>query len=82
MDNATLVTILWTIVGAVGTTMLGLLAWGVKSLIAATFENTVQIKLLNEKLEKLIAVPGRIEKMEIDLRVAHDRIREIYKNGG
>jgi hypothetical protein len=62
--------------------MLGLIAWGIKSLISTTFENTVQIKLLNQHIVDLLKIPGKVEKLEQDVRVAHDRIREVYKNGG
>jgi len=82
MDSQTLVTIMWTVLGAVATAFLGLLFWGVKKLIMTTFENTVQIKILNKHIEELIKLPLKIEKMERDLNIAHDRIRTVIKNGG
>lgn len=81
MDSQTLITIMWTIVGAVATTFLGLIAWGLKKMIMTTFENTVQIKLLTEKLDTLLKLPPRMEKVEKDITEAHNRIRSL-KNGG
>ena len=81
MDSQTLITIVWTILGALGTALLALVVWGLKKLITATFENTVQVKLLNQHIEKLLLLPPRVEKIERDLNVAHERIRKGYKNG-
>jgi hypothetical protein len=82
LDNATLVTIMWGMLGAAATAALGLFVWGVKALVTTTFENTVQIKILNSNFEKFMNLPAKMEKFETDLKVAHDRIREVYKNGG
>lgn len=79
MDSSTLVTIMWTVMGGVGTSFLGLIFWGIKKLITTTFENTVQIKLLNQHIETLMKLPAKVEKHEKDLNEAHQRIRELKK---
>lgn len=82
MDNATLVTIIWSIIGGIATMLLGLVAWGLKVQITTTFENTVQIRLLNQHIESLLKLPSKVEKLEKDIFVAHKRIKEMYKPGG
>jgi len=68
--------------GAIATSFLGLLFWGVKKLITTTFENTVQISLLNQHIDQLLKLPVKVEKMEKDLNEAHSRIRTVYKHTG
>ena len=80
----TLIHILWSIIGAVGVAALGLLSWGVKRLIATAFENTIQIRMLNQKLEEIIGSIMKINRIEQDLNHAHAKIRELnqlYRNG-
>lgn len=69
-----------TFIQAVGTLLLGLIAWGIKAHIQTTFENTVQIKILNQHIEELLKLKPKVEKIENDLHVAHERIRAL--NGG
>jgi len=73
----TIVTIMWSVLGALAVAGLGLLSWGVKKLIVASFENTLQIRILNEKIGEIIRGQLKIEKMEKDLNEAHSRIREL-----
>lgn len=82
MSSDTLITIMWTVMGAVATSFLGLLFWGVKKLITTTFENTVQIKLLNQHIDALLMLPLKVEKLDKDVTEAHNKIRGIYKNTG
>jgi hypothetical protein len=58
---------------------MGLIAFGLKALITATIENTLQIKILNNNFETIKSLPVKVEKHEQDLKVAHDRIRELYQ---
>lgn len=81
MDNATLITILWAIVGAVGTSLLGLIVWGIKTLISTVFENTVQVRLLNQHIEELMKLPMKVEKAERDLNNAFNMIRDMKQGG-
>lgn len=73
---------MWTIVGAVGSMGLALIGWGLKVGISALVDNTLQVKILNSHIETLLKLPPRVDKLEQDLKVAHDRIRTVYKNGG
>lgn len=67
LDSATLITIVWGIVGAIGTMFLGLIAWGIKSLITATINNTTAIKVLTEKMNGIIEDNERNRKLKQDV---------------
>lgn len=73
--------IIWTILGTSATGLMGLVIWGLKKLIEVFFENTVQLKLLNQHVEKLLELPPKVEKLERDVSAAHEKIRAITKNG-
>jgi hypothetical protein len=81
MDNATLITIIWSIVGAVGTGVLGLIFFGIKKLVTTTIENTIAIQILSGHIEAIIKLSNKIEKLERDVNSAHDKIRN-YSRGG
>lgn len=70
---------MWGIFGAIGTMLIGMLAWGVKVLITAVFDNTVAIKVLNEKIGELVKYYSRTEKLENDVTEAHNRIRQLQQ---
>ena len=87
MEADVLVKVIWSILAAIGVTGLGLLSIGVKRLISVTFENTVQIRILNEKIADIIKGQLKVEKIERDLNEAHNRIRHMEpqkynRNGG
>lgn len=77
MDNQTLVTIIWSLTGAVGTVFLGLVAFGLKALITATFKNTMAINNLNQHIEQLLKIPAKLEKVQFDIDNAHAKIRSL-----
>ena len=79
MDNATLTTIMWSGISAIAVSLLAMLVWGLKILITTMFENTVQIKLLSEKISELVKYYARTEKLESDVNEAHNRIRELQR---
>lgn len=79
MDSATLVTIIWSGIGALAVALLGMLVWGLKILITTMFDNTVQIKLLSEKISELVKYYSKTEKLEKDMTVAHQRIRDLQR---
>jgi hypothetical protein len=76
----TIIKIVWSLIGSLGVMALGLLSWGIKRLISASFENTIQIRILNGKIADIIGAIGKISKMEQDINHAHKKIREI-ENG-
>ncbi len=76
--------LVWIILGGAGVVVLGLLSWGVKSLISVSFENTIEIRILNKKIDDIVAAVVKINKLEQDLNHAHSKIRELnesYRNG-
>lgn len=81
VDSEFMLKILWTIGGAIATALLGLIVWGLKELIKAFFANTVQLKLINQHIAELLKLPPQVEKLKQDMNVAHERIRQITKNG-
>ena len=71
--------ILWAVLASGGSLAMVLIAWGLKSLISATIDNTYQIKKLNDNFNKFEHVPAKVDKHDQDLKVAHDKIRELYQ---
>lgn len=80
-DGQTVLIIIWTACGAIMTGILGLIFWGIKKLIVTMFENTIQIKILNGHIDNFLKVPPKVEKLERDMNIAHERIRGILANG-
>lgn len=72
--------ILWGIFGGIGTASLGLIAFGLKKMVSTTIENTIAIKILNEKMTTIVEKLDKIPKLEKDLSAAHDKLRNL--NGG
>lgn len=70
---------MWSISGLLGTALLGMLVWGLKILITTVFDNTVAIKLLNERISELVKYYAKTEKLEQDINIAHQRIRDLQK---
>ena len=69
------------LVGGGGTIAVGLLAWGLKSLIATVIQNTFAIKLLTERLEGVLLAQEKLLKLEQDVHEAHRKIREFQPQG-
>lgn len=65
------------IVGGAGTITLGLVAWGLKSLISTVIQNTFAIKLLTEKISGLLETVQKLPKLEHDVHEAHQKIRAL-----
>lgn len=72
----TSVTIMWSVFGAIGTMMLGLLAIGVVSLVKATINNTAEMKVLSAAIKDLTKVPAKVDKIKQDV----DNIHEWKRN--
>jgi len=71
---------MWSGVGAMAVGLLSVVIWGFKILITAMFDNTVAIKLLNEKINELVKYYAKTEKLEKDVSVAHQRIRDLQRS--
>lgn len=65
------------LVGGAGTITLGLVAWGLKSIISTVIQNTFAIKLLTEKISGLLETVHKLPKLEHDVHVAHEKIRSL-----
>lgn len=65
------------LVGGASTITLGLVAWGLKSLISTVIQNTFAIKLLTEKIGGLVDTVQKLPKLEQDIHEAHHKIREL-----
>lgn len=76
---STLITVGFWILGAIGTAFLGLISWGIKSLITATINNTSEIKLLAKSIDGLAKVPAKVEKIKSDVDSIHNWKREHEK---
>lgn len=79
LDSATLITIGFWILGAVGTMFLGLISWGIKSLISATITNTSEIKILSKSIQDLAKIPAKVEKIKSDVDNIHSWKRDHEK---
>ena len=73
---STLITVAFWVLGAIGTAFLGLLSWGIKSLISATINNTMEMKVLAKAVNDLAKVPAKVEKIKQDV----DNIHEWKRN--
>ena len=67
----TLESTLIAIFGSLGTIFTGLIVWGIKALVGATFENTKQLAVLSNKLETLVDKTDSIGKIKEDLNHLH-----------
>lgn len=72
----TYMTIMWSIFGAIGTMLLGLLATGVVALVKATISNTAEMKVLGAAIKDLTKVPAKVDKIKQDV----DNIHEWKRN--
>ena len=84
MDNNTLITISWSVFGAIGVAIMGIVAWLIQKHISATSQNTIAIAVLSEKIsgmlsrmDKFESLTFRVEKAEKDLNNAFVKIKEI-----
>jgi hypothetical protein len=77
--NETLMTIMWTIFGAIGTMLLGLISAGIVSLVKATINNTAEMKVLSNTIKDLAKVPAKIDKIKSDVDSIHNWKREHEK---
>lgn len=77
MEAEIFVKIIWGFLGVFGTGALGLLLWGIKQLITATFDNTIQIKTLNEKMGPMLGYLSKIDRIEKEVNDAHLKILEF-----
>lgn len=71
--------IVWSIFGTLGVALLGLIVWGIKKWITTTFENTVALKVLSEKLDNFSKQIETLPKIQRDVSAAHEKIRKIEK---
>lgn len=46
--------VLLSILGSIGLMVLSLIAWGIKQLVIAVFNNTQELKIISEKLQNFI----------------------------
>jgi hypothetical protein len=67
------------LLGAAGTFVLGLIAWGIKSLISAVIKNTNELHVLNSKIENIVTDTKSIPKMKEDLNALHSRVGKVEK---
>jgi outer membrane murein-binding lipoprotein Lpp len=67
---------MWSIFGAIGTMLLGLLATGVVALVKATISNTAEMKVLGAAIKDLTKVPAKVDKIKQDV----DNIHEWKRN--
>jgi len=79
-DKASL-DLVMVLLGGAGTISVGLLAWGLKSLISTVIQNTFAIKLLTEKINGLFLAEEKLLKLEHDVHEAHRKIREVQPKG-
>lgn len=63
--------------GAIGTTSLALIAWGIKALIMATLKNTQELAVLNSKIEQMVAFQEKLPKIEKDIDEFHKWKRSV-----
>jgi hypothetical protein len=75
MDQATIVIIILSVSGAIGTTLLGAIGWGVKTLITTTFENTMALRDLSEKVVILTIGYDKLHELE---RQLNDLQRHVH----
>lgn len=72
-------TIMWSIFGAIGTMLLGLLSAGVVALVKATINNTAEMKVLGATIKDLAKVPAKVDRIKTDVDNIHDWKREHIK---
>ncbi len=67
-----------------GAAALGLFIWSVQRHLTTSQANTIQLAILGEQiknltsaLEKLTDRVAKVDKLEVDMRVAHTRIRAL-----
>jgi hypothetical protein len=73
------VTVMWTVFGAMGTALLGLIVYGIKAQVVATFNNTLSIQKLTDRVDELLRQYERINKMEKDINEAHVKLRQAFQ---
>lgn len=77
--NETLITVMWTIFGAIGTMLLGLISAGIIALVKATINNTAEMKVLSKSIADLAKMPAKVDKIKSDVDSIHNWKREHEK---
>lgn len=72
-----IVSIVWSILGATGIMILGLVSVGVQRLISTVFKNTLAIELLTSQLKDILNAKDKINKLEKDVNEAHKKLRDL-----
>lgn len=72
-----IVSIVWSILGATGIMILGLVSVGVQRLISTVFKNTLAIELLTSQLKDILNAKDKINKLEKDINEAHKKLRDL-----
>lgn len=72
-------TIMWSIFGAIGTMLLGLIGTGLVALVKATINNTAEMKVLSKSIADLAKVPAKVDKIKADVDNIHNWKREHEK---
>jgi hypothetical protein len=77
---------LWTILGAIGVSIMGLWVWAIQRHIATTTQNTIQLAILTERtnelsknLEGLTNLFHQVQVIKKDVDFAHEKIRELKR---
>jgi len=73
--------IVWAILGSLGTFFLGLISWGMKKWITATFDNTVAVKHLTDKLSSIEEKISDIPRLKKGMAILFDKLND-KPNGG
>jgi len=72
-------TIMWSIFGAIGTMLLGLISAGIIALVKATINNTAEMKVLSKSITDLAKMPAKVDKIKSDVDNIHEWKREHIK---
>ncbi len=65
------------LLGGLGTILLGLIGWGLKTLIKTIWDALVELRLIKEQIKTLIEDTKAIPKMQQDLNALHGKVKKL-----
>jgi hypothetical protein len=63
--------------GGAGAIFMGLVLWGLKSVISALYKAIIAVEILTGEMKELKETVKNLPKLESDLDAAHEKIREL-----
>jgi len=77
MEKEFIIQVAGIIIGGLGTLLLALLIWGLKSLISAVLKTSTELAIIKNQLSSLIEDTKSIHKIKEDINALHGKIRDI-----